>query len=252
VRTTVKETGSEHARVCTFAIKEEGAGGSTFNLTLRPRSRSGEGDFEIVVPNVPPPEVAIELWRSAAPTDVRLVDLPASASEPKLHDLYSRAKEQARADVAIESLREIIPGFQNIEILTDQGQPVLHVNYDTHTVPAATAGDGVRLLLRTCLELSGRPGGSVLIEEPELHLHPAAIYQTALAIHAAVRRDVQVVLSTHSLELIDALVATAGDDAQIAKMSLYRLGLDAGVLKSSRTPGPDIAFARTTVEDDLR
>jgi AAA15 family ATPase/GTPase len=84
-----------------------------------------------------------------------------------------------------------------------------------------------------------------------VHQHPGAIRQSARAILAAVRRQIQVILTTHSLELIDALLAESSDE-DLAKLSLYRLQLQGGALKSSRLPGPDIAFARTTIEDDLR
>ena len=67
----------------------------------------------------------------------------------------------------------------------------------------------------------------------------------------AVRREIQVVLTTHSLELIDALLAESTEQ-DLAQFSLYRLQLQDGNLKSSRLAGPEIAFARTTIEDDLR
>ena len=58
-------------------------------------------------------------------------------------------------------------------------------------------------------------------------------------------------LTTHSLELIDALLAASSPE-DLEKLSLYRLQLQAGVLKSSRLPGPEVAFARGQIEDDLR
>ncbi len=115
----------------------------------------------------------------------------------------------------------------------------------------------------------------MLLEEPEVHMHPGAIRQCARAILAAMRRKIQIVLSTHSLELIDALVGESSD-ADLRQLSLYRLQLQAGVpklpprpeggpglgsweivklagtLKSSRLSGPDVAFARTEIQDDLR
>jgi predicted ATPase len=90
-----------------------------------------------------------------------------------------------------------------------------------------------------------------LLEEPEVHQHPGAIRQTARAILAAVRRGIQVILTTHSLELIDALQGECLD-ADLARLSLYRLQLKDGILTHSRVAGPDIAFQRTTVEVDLR
>jgi predicted ATPase len=106
-------------------------------------------------------------------------------------------------------------------------------------------------LLRLSLELASSGGGVALLEEPEVHQHPGAIGQSARAILAAVRRHIQVVLSTHSLELIDALLAESSA-SDLAGLTVYRLQLQEGLLKSSRLPGPDIAFERTTIEDDLR
>jgi hypothetical protein len=57
--------------------------------------------------------------------------------------------------------------------------------------------------------------------------------------------------TTHSLELIDALLADSLHD-DLARLSLYRLQLQNGSLRSSRLAGCDIAFARAEIEDDLR
>ena len=84
-----------------------------------------------------------------------------------------------------------------------------------------------------------------------MHQHPGAIRQSARAIHAAVKRDIQVILTTHSLELIDALLAESSDK-DLEQMSVYRLRLQDGVLRSSRLPGPEVAFARSQIQDDLR
>ena len=139
----------------------------------------------------------------------------------------------------------------NVEILTENAEPILHFVFADHSVPATLAGDGIQALLRLSLALSASGGGIALLEEPEVHQHPGAIRRSARAILAAVRRGIQVVLTTHSLELIDSLVAESLDE-DLARMSLYRLILEDGVLKSSRLDGPDICFSRTTVEDDLR
>jgi predicted ATPase len=127
----------------------------------------------------------------------------------------------------------------------------LHVVYDNRSVPAVLAGDGVQSLLRLTLELAVGAGGTVLLEEPEVHQHPAAIQQSARVILEATRSEIQVILSTHSLELIDALVSEASDE-DLERLSLYRTNLDDGVLKSRRLPGKDVAFSRGEIQDDLR
>jgi predicted ATPase len=185
--------------------------------------------------------------------NVRLIDCNAySFVSVPLHQVYSQAVEQGRSREVKDILAEVVPGVTGIEILTEGDSPVVHLVYEANSVPAALAGDGVHALLRLCLELAARPGGLVLLEEPEVHQHPRAIRETARAIQAAVRRGVQVILTTHSLELIDALVDAARSDEELERMSVYHTVLDNGTLKSSRIAGQDVAFARTQIEDDLR
>lgn len=168
-----------------------------------------------------------------------------------LHELYSDLVRQGLREQVNAIHGDLIPGLDHLEVLTESGTPVLNLVFSDRAVPAILAGDGIALLLRLGFELATRAGGIVLMEEPEVHMHPGAIRQCARAILAAVRRKIQIVLSTHSLELIDALLAESSDQ-DLARLSLYRLQLEEGLLKSSRLPGSDIAFARTTIEDDLR
>ena len=168
-----------------------------------------------------------------------------------LHQILTMATEQGLFDQVMGLVQGIIPDIRDIRILTEGDSPIVQLVYEDHSVPAALAGDGVHSLLRTCLELASHPSQTVLLEEPELHKHPAAIRQTIRAILAAVRRDIQVVLTTHSLELIDAILAEASDE-DLAKLSVYRLGLDEGRLLSVRMSGDEVAFSRMEIENDLR
>jgi predicted ATPase len=168
-----------------------------------------------------------------------------------LHELFTKAVQLGRRTQAREIIKEVFPEVSNVEILTENDAPILHLVFDRYSVPASIAGDGIQSLLRLSLELAASAGGVTLLEEPEVHQHPGAIRQSARAILAAVRRDIQVILTTHSLELIDSLVAESSSE-DLKRLSLYRLVLENGVLKSSRLPGPDVAFARGQIEDDLR
>ena len=76
--------------------------------------------------------------------------------------------------------------------------------------------------------------------------------QAARAICAAVARGIQVVLTTHSLELIDHLVIESRAREALDQLSVFRLQLTDGCLKSYRMPGEEVAFARNQIEDDLR
>jgi predicted ATPase len=184
-------------------------------------------------------------------SEVHLVEGYPAAFQKPLHELYTRVVQQGRRKEAIGIISDVFPGVTNVEILTEHGEPILHFVFANYSVPATLAGDGIQSLLRLSLELAASGGGLALLEEPEVHQHPGAIRQSARAILAAVRRQIQVILTTHSLELIDALLAESSPD-DLTNLSLYRLQLEDGVLKSSRLPGADVAFSRAEIEDDLR
>jgi predicted ATPase len=183
--------------------------------------------------------------------EVRLLEPRAFNSEPPLYKLYTLAVEQGRREQAKAIVAEIVPRMKDLEILAEGDRPIVHVVFADHSVPVAVAGDGVYSLTRLILELAARPDGSVLLEEPEVHQHPGAIRQTMRAVLAAVRRDIQVILTTHSLELIDVLLAESSDE-DLEKLSLYRLNLEDGRLTTRRMPGSEVAFSRCEVEKDLR
>jgi predicted ATPase len=183
--------------------------------------------------------------------ELRFLDSQVGVPRTPLHQLFSRVVEQGLRNKIFAVLKDLIPDIEDIEILAEWDTPVVYLTFRDRAVPVALAGDGMRLLLRLSFELVTHPGGLVLMEEPEAHMHPGAIRQCARAIVAAVRRGVQVVLSTHSLELIDALLSES-TDADLEQVSVYRVKLEDGVLKSFRSQGEQIAFARTTIQEDLR
>jgi hypothetical protein len=169
-----------------------------------------------------------------------------------LAEVYGKAIEKGQRQQVRGILSDVVPGLLDITLLTELGQPLLYLEYKDHALPVAVAGEGIQTLLRLCLELASRPDGVVLLEEPEVHLHPGAILQSARAILAAVRRGIQVFISTHSLELIDTLLAETNDEAEREKISVFGLKLDGGCLKSYRLSGPQASLMRTQIEDDLR
>ncbi len=184
-------------------------------------------------------------------SEIRLVEPHVFQTQPALHRLYSTAVERGRKDEAKEMVTAVVPGTKDLEILTEGDLPIVHLVFKDHSVPIAFAGDGVYSLVRLCFELACRREGVVLLEEPETHQHPGAIRQTVKAILAAVRREIQVILTTHSLELIDMLLSEATDE-DLEMMSVQRLSLQEGVLKSRLMPGTEVAFLRTEIENDLR
>ena len=191
--------------------------------------------------------------RSALPgvASVRIVDSRNLYGAATIEEAYTWTSQRGLRKEVKSFITEMLPGVEDLEILAPKNVPTLHLNFTDHAVPIGLAGDGVQLLLRLVLALTALPESTVLLEEPETHMHPGGIRIVASAIHGAVARGVQVVLTTHSLELIDAL--TLGRPApEVEKLSTFRLALDRGTLKSSRLAGQEVALARSSIEDDLR
>lgn len=181
--------------------------------------------------------------------EVKLVDLRHGDELGELPDVYSAAVGQ-RGEAALGLLAPVVPDFVDVRILTHSMVPVLHIVKKDHSVPVALAGDGMRELVRLVYALDAVPEGTVLVEEPEAHKHPAAMRQCVTAIVAAVRRGVQVVLATHSLEFIELLLAEARD--LLEQAAVFGLALRDGELIHSRHPGDDARFALVEIGMDLR
>lgn len=166
---------------------------------------------------------------------------------------YSEATRLGRREEIIALVRELVPALSSIEILSeDDGSPALYVVLGQRgAIPVGVAGDGVQAVVQLAVELAALPGGSVLVEEPEVYQHPAALRLTARVLLATMRRGVQVILTTHSLELIDMLVEEARP-ADIPALSLFILALEDGALHSGRLAGDQIKAARADVAEDLR
>jgi hypothetical protein len=195
-------------------------------------------------------ELEIEAYlRDGRPSDVRVID--PGIPEP-LHTTYTEAVRQGRKRDVLDLLLSFVPDVDGFEILTESDNtPALYVTKAGGAVPSSLSGDGVHAFLQLALGVAAAPGGLVLVEEPEVYQHPAAIEQTARVLLASMRRGVQTVVTTHSLELIDCLVDGA-EEQDRGNMALYILSLSDGELSAGRFAGEDMAYARQQAESDLR
>lgn len=187
--------------------------------------------------------------------DVWLCEPAAGANHAPLHRVYTDTQRQGRLDGVVALLQEVLEGVTDLRLETIEDEPVdkpiVSLVYGFGTVPVAGAGSGVYSLVRLALDLAALPGGLALVEEPEIHQHPAGLLRTAKVLHATARRGIQVVVSTHSLDLIDSLVVEASPE-DLERLCVIRLVLDDGTLRCSRYPGPMVATAREDLGEDLR
>ncbi len=186
---------------------------------------------------------------------VRMIEPAAGSNHATLDTVYSNALTSGAISEVNEIVAKILDGATGLTLASEDdyphNRPALHVTYRDHSVPVAGSGSGIYSLVRLALDLAGQSGGVALVEEPESHEHPAAIALSARVVREAVRRGVQVILSTHSLEFIDGLLFDATEE-DLAKMLVLRTVLDGGHLRVARFPGTTVAAARDSLHEDLR
>jgi hypothetical protein len=103
------------------------------------------------------------------------------------------------------SLRPVRQTEASIEIQIDR-YPVLSKADEEDFVSLIDVGAGVSQILPVLVALLvSNSGGTVYVEEPEVHLHPRAQVAIARVIADAIKRGVSVILETHSLLLLRAL-----------------------------------------------
>lgn len=180
---------------------------------------------------------------------------PYASSYLPLDQMWSDLKREGEHQFAIDVIKAIVPDLDTLDVLTDNGQNALYNTFKTRgkgSVPVALSGDGVHALVRLSLELSLARGGVILFEEPEVHLHFRAMRLAAKVMWAAIERNIQVILTTHSLEFIDALLEARPDNADVNALSIVRTNLIEGNLLTRRYSGEEALFARHDIQDDLR
>lgn len=194
-----------------------------------------------------------ELAPKSAALPTRLIDMRGVAGEQRdLTDVLTDAKAAGFGASTVELLSSIVLGIRNLEILKVGSGYEVGLIYDDGAVPLSMAGDGVRSVARLALELAALPSGLALLEEPEVHQHPGALKLSAATIIAAVKRGLQVVVATHSLELIDELLLSATKSELLDKLSVLKLKLVSGQLQSTVFTGAEADKIRNEIGTELR
>ena len=108
----------------------------------------------------------------------------------------------------LELIRELAPGFSDIEVVPEGGALTLYLIEGNLSIPARRVSDGtLRFLCLLAILVDPEPPPLIAIEEPELGLHPDIHPQLATLLLDASERT-QLVVTTHSDILVDALTDT--------------------------------------------
>lgn len=203
-------------------------------------------------------------WDRSPPagTTAHLGRLVGAAAGAVVRDL--NAAVEAGADTsAFDLLRPLIgPGFRDLyPLAAREGRPDslgVHVRFTDGrpSLPLELMGDGVQVATRLALAIAAQPPSrTLLVEEPELHLHPGGLAAVARVLWAAVERGAQLACSTHSIELVDQLVAVALEGSVLGaldRLAVIRLALQDGALRAHVVPGAEVHELRDAFGEDLR
>lgn len=107
----------------------------------------------------------------------------------------------------LEHLSDLSPAFEDFEVIPEGGQLQLYVIEGAHSTPARRLSDGtLRFLYLVAILLDPSPPPVIVIEEPELGLHPDTLPVIRDLLLEASRRT-QLIVTTHSVTLVDSFTA---------------------------------------------
>jgi predicted ATPase len=118
-----------------------------------------------------------------------------------------RRQPDAKAQV-LAGLRDLYEGLDDFDVSVQQGTVQVFLTEGKYTIPAPRLSDGtLRFLCLLALLCDPTPPPLLVIEEPELGLHPDLIPKVRDLMVAASERA-QIIATTHSDILVDALTDT--------------------------------------------
>jgi len=169
-----------------------------------------------------------------------------------LHQL--KADSDPRFDKVVEWLQKMDLGISMVTTPTVQpGQgAILPVSYGDR-VNVIMQGSGTWTLLPIITQgLLAEAGHTILIEEPESHLHRAAINDLWLFLADCAKRDVQVICTTHSLDFLAAMSERIERGEVPKESAIYHLKRDESGKTSASLLDPAVfRNVAKVIKDDL-
>jgi len=105
----------------------------------------------------------------------------------------------------LELVSDLAPSFDDIAVVPEGGTLQLYLIEGDRSVPAHRLSDGtLRYLCLLAILIAPDPAPLVIIEEPELGLHPDML-PTLRDLMVAASEKTQLIVTTHSTQLVDAM-----------------------------------------------
>ncbi len=120
---------------------------------------------------------------------------------------FGKLAQQDRENEAVEFLRIIEPRLENLKIITEGPNSLVHgkLKGDMHTRPINFMGEGMEKLLALIVAITHSPNRIILLDEMENGLHYSILPKIWEALGKALRKyDCQLITTTHSYECLRA------------------------------------------------
>ncbi len=177
---------------------------------------------------------------------------PFSANRPDtLERCYSDSLEAGTKQKVIDFIRKRVDsGVQNIELADRENRFVVtHDNFE-RSPDLSEFGDGLRRIFEIGLLCAGVRGGVLLVDEFENAIHTGILTEfTRLLQELARELNVQVFLTTHSKEAIDAFVLNEYETADVVAYAINRTNVG---VAAKRFDGNRLKSLHDAVDFDLR
>jgi hypothetical protein len=229
---------------------------------LELRAKVEDGQASLFGSNINDYHFTADIWESGrrpVPQNASSPSIKMETITPFIHRIRNAdieaISESVFSDVkqaVICLLRHFDSDIIDLEILKKQrGEAIVYVDHKRlGLTPLSTFGDGMRRALIIGATLATVSGGILLVDEVESAIHVEALKSTFKWLHSACRdMNVQLFTTTHSLEAINALIASvqAPDD-----LVMYRLERSNGEAQVKRFSHETLSVIREELGLEIR
>ena len=172
------------------------------------------------------------------------------ADRALLTTCYERSIEEGTKPAIVEFIRtHVDDGVEDIELANTDGRFMVQ-HRKNGPLDLSFYGEGMQRVFEVSMLFAAHARGLVLIDEFENALHTSVLSGFSRMVHQlAVRFEVQVFLSTHSKETVDAFVLNGFHTENVVAFALRRSG---EALQVDRFAGPSLREAIEAVDVDIR
>jgi len=178
-------------------------------------------------------------------------DLGTGGNALKVEDLYDIIVRRNLMSESQDWLISKIPYIEDIR-KTDEGMFVSLSGYD-QTIPLSSMGDGLKSILKVVYLSVLAKNGVIVLEEPEMSLHPGYIEMLSDSILFC-SKNTQFFISTHSRDLIESILELADYNGCIDAIQIVKMHnrTDIHAIEAEVVSGREAIKDIETINADLR